>query len=253
MKPSPGPGAALDPRAIRAVAFDLDGTLVDSLPDLADAAAAMLARLGRPPVDEARVRGFVGDGVSRLVERLLAGSREGVADSAEAARGIQLFTEHYAAHLSRRSRPYPGVADGLRRLAAAGFGLACVTNKPERFAAALLSSLDLHHHLAVLVGGDTLAARKPRPEPLLHTAARLEVQPGALLMVGDSEVDVRCARAAGCPVACVPYGYRPSGPADALGADAIVPSIDALALALLEGGAAFPPAATLAPAAITVP
>lgn len=234
-------GAGFDPCAIRAVAFDLDGTLVDSLPDLADAAAAMLARLGLPPVTEARVRAFVGDGVARLVERLLAGSREGVADPADAARGIELFTEHYAAHVCRRSRPYPGVAAGLRRLADGGFGLACVTNKPERFAAALLTALDLRHHIPVLVGGDTLAVRKPQAEPLLHAAARLGVAPGSLLMVGDSDVDVRCARAAGCPVVCVPYGYRAPGPEADLGADAIVSSIDALAATLLEVGAAPTP------------
>lgn len=245
MSAATGHRAGFDPCAIRAVAFDLDGTLVDSLPDLADAAAAMLARLGRPPVSEAYVRDFVGDGVARLVERLLTGSREGVADPAEAARGIELFNEHYAAHVCRRSRPFPGAAAGLRRLADAGFGLACVTNKPEHFAAALLSALRLRPYIAVLVGGDTLAVRKPRPEPLLHAAGRLGVAPGALLMVGDSDVDVRCARAAGCPVACVPYGYRPPGPASTLGADAIVRDVEALAGALLAGGESMPVAVSV--------
>jgi phosphoglycolate phosphatase len=225
---------ALDAAAVRAVAFDLDGTLVDSLPDIADAAEAMLAELGRPPAGEARVRAFVGDGVARLVERLLAGSRDGVAEPAEAARALEIFTARYAAGVCRRSRPFPGVVEGVRRLAAAGFGLACVTNKPERFAVPLLASFGLDVHMDVLVGGDTLAVRKPRPEPLLHAAARLGVATSALLMVGDSAVDVHCARAAGCPVVCVPYGYSPDAPVAALGADAIVAGIDELAAALFR-------------------
>ena len=225
---------ALDLSSIQALAFDLDGTLVDSLPDLADAAEAMLAGLGRPPAGEQRVRAFVGDGVARLVERLLAGSRDGVADPAEAGHGLDLFTRHYASGLCRRSRPFPGVTEGVAQLAGAGFGLACVTNKPERFAVPLLAAFGLDRHIAVLVGGDTLAARKPQPEPLLHAAACLGVAPAALLMVGDSAVDVHCARAAGCPVACVPYGYSPEGPVAALGADAIVERIDTLAAALRQ-------------------
>ncbi len=217
---------------VEAVAFDLDGTLVDSLPDIADAAEAMLADLGRPGAGEASVRAFVGDGVARLVERLLAGSRDGVADPAESSRALEIFTRHYAANVCRRSRPFPGVVEGLERLAAAGFGLACVTNKPERFARPLLAAFGLDRRMGVLVGGDTLAARKPEPGPLLHAAAVLGVAPASLLMVGDSAVDVNCARAAGCPVVCVPYGYSPDAPVAALGADAIVAGIDELASAL---------------------
>jgi phosphoglycolate phosphatase len=218
--------------AVEAVAFDLDGTLVDSLPDIADAAEAMLAALGRPVAGEARVRAFVGDGVARLVERLLAGSRDGVADPAESLRALEIFTGHYAAHVCRRSRPFPGVVEGLERLAGAGFGLACVTNKPERFALPLLAAFGLERHIRVLVGGDTLAARKPAAAPLLHAAARLGTAPSSLLMVGDSAVDVQCARAAGCPVVCVPYGYSPDALVASLGADAIVAGIDELASAL---------------------
>lgn len=219
---------------VRALAFDLDGTLLDTLPDLADAAQVMLAALGRPPVAEATVRSFVGDGVARLVERLLAGSRDGVADPGEAARGVAAFSGHYAANLCRRSRPFPGVLEGVSRLSGAGFSLACVTNKPERFARALLAAFGLDRHMPVVVGGDTLAARKPDPEPLLHAGGRFGVPAAALLMVGDSAVDVRCARAAGCPVVCVPYGYSPAAEVATLGADAIVESIDQLASVLLE-------------------
>lgn len=229
------------PGRVRALAFDLDGTLLDTLPDLADAAQAMLAALGRPPAAETTVRSFVGDGVARLVERLLAGSRDGLADPGEAARGVAAFGAHYAANLCRRSRPFPGVMEGVRRLSAAGFALACVTNKPERFARPLLEAFGLDRHMPLVVGGDTLAARKPDPEPLLHAQRRLGLPATALLMVGDSVVDVRCARAAGCPVVCVPYGYSPAAEVAGLGADAIVESIDQLASVLLEHSSAIPP------------
>ena len=193
---------------IEAVLFDLDGTLVDSVPDLALAVDAMLADLGRPPAGEARVRRWVGNGAERLVKRALTGAMDGEPPADELQRALPLFFEHYQRHLDRHSRLYPGVEECLRALQAHGLALGLVTNKPERFVAPLLDSLGIADCFAVTVGGDTLAEKKPHPAPLLHAARQLGVTPEATVMVGDSRNDVLAARRAGMAVVCVPYGYN---------------------------------------------
>jgi phosphoglycolate phosphatase len=219
------------PIEVAAVAFDLDGTLVDTLPDLYEAGSRTLRDLGRTPVDIEQVRAYVGDGVDRLVKRLLTGTAQGEPEAKLFGSARERFLEHYQALFMRLSNPYPGVADALQRMRAQGLQLACVTNKPERFTVPLLESVGLLRCLDVVVSGDTLPRKKPDPLPLLHVAAQFAIAPRLLLMIGDSNNDCAAARAAGCPVFCVPYGYRAGMEVRALDCDAIVPAVpDSLAL-----------------------
>jgi phosphoglycolate phosphatase len=210
---------------LRAVIFDLDGTLVDSAPDLAFAANRMLAALGMSGRDPALLATFIGKGIPRLVERALAGSLEGMADPVLMARALPLYEGFYGEESGRRTTVYPGVAEGLELLAREGLPLACVTNKAERFTHALLAGMGLAHFFAVVVGGDTLPKKKPDPLPFRHVCEKLGVAADEALVVGDSRNDVAGARAAGCPVICVPYGYNEGEAVEALDADAIVASV----------------------------
>ncbi len=210
---------------VRAVMFDLDGTLLDSAPDLACAANRMLAALGLPGRDPELLATFIGKGITRLVERTLAGSLEGAADAPLVARALPLYERFYEEESGRNTSVFPGVTEGLEMLAREGVPLACITNKSERFTHALLDQTGLAHFFRTVVGGDTLPRRKPDPLPFLHACERLGVAAREALMVGDSQNDVAGARAAGCPVVCVPYGYREGMPVDALGSDAIVASV----------------------------
>jgi phosphoglycolate phosphatase len=214
---------------VRAVAFDLDGTLVDSAPDIAAAANATLAFLGMQPVPEARVALAIGDGVDAMIERTITASI-GAAPSPEAlSAGIARFREEYARRPYVSSRVYPGVAEGLDALAARRLPLACVTNKASRFTAEVLERSGLAPRLAFACCADAPERRKPRPDLLLEACTRLSIAPRELLFVGDSQIDVAAARAAGCPVVAVDYGYRQGKPVLALGADAIIASIAELA------------------------
>jgi phosphoglycolate phosphatase len=213
------------PIEIRAVAFDLDGTLVETLPDLHESANRMLAQLGRPPVAESVVRAYIGDGVDRLVKRLLTGTTGGEPDAASFENAARDFRSHYAAVLTRASHPFAGAISTLEILRGRGFKLACVTNKPARFTEPLLQGLALTGYLDLVLSGDSLARKKPDPLPLTHVAGAFGVEPAQLLMVGDSPVDTEAARAAGCPVFCVPYGYRGTLTVQELDCDAIVPTL----------------------------
>ncbi len=212
---------------IRAVLFDLDGTILDTAADLAAAANAMLAEIGRASLPEARIRDYIGKGVQNLVTRSLEAT--GGADPAQAERALAVFERHYLAGIADRTRPYPGVVEGMEALARAGIAMGCVTNKAARFTEPLLERTDLMRFMGVVVSGDTVSRKKPHPEPMLHAVARLGVQPGEALMVGDSRNDVDSARAAGCPVVVVPYGYREGLPIEALGADAVFATVEAAA------------------------
>ena len=208
--------------SVDAAAIDLDGTLLDTLPDIAEAARRMLRELGRPPAEDDAVRACIGDGIPRLVKRLLTGQRDGEPESAAFARALALFERHYCDTFLQRPVPFPGVVDGLAQLCAAGLKLACVTNKSQAFALPLLAAAGIAHRFDLVVGGDSLPARKPDPLPLRHVAGRFGLDPGRLLVIGDSDNDTRAARAAGCPVLCVPYGYRGAGEVRDLDCDAIV-------------------------------
>ncbi len=213
---------------IDAVVLDLDGTLVDSVPDLALAVDAMMADLGMPARGQQRVRDWVGNGVSRLVKRALTLSMEEEPSTDLMARALPLFEHHYAANLCVRSQLYPGVREGLEQLRAEGYRLACATNKATAFAVPLLEQLQLAEFFLVTLGGDATQRRKPAPDALLLVAKRLQVAPARMLMVGDSVNDVGAARQAGCPVVCVPYGYNHGQDIADASPDAVVPSIAAI-------------------------
>ena len=190
------------------ILIDLDGTLVDSEPDLAYCVDAMLARLGRPPQGEAKVRNWVGNGVERLVRRALIGQLEGEPKEADFQLAYPIFLELYRDNTSQRSQLFPGVRDGLDWLQAAGYRLGCVTNKAAQFTEPLLRDLGVRDDFEIVISGDTLPRSKPDPLPLLHAAAHFGAEPAAALMIGDSISDVKAARAAGFTIFCMSYGYN---------------------------------------------
>ncbi len=192
---------------VKGVALDLDGTLLDTLPDIAEAADRMLADLGRAPAGPEIVRRYVGNGIPRLAKRLLTGQMRGEPPADALERALDLFERHYRATLTRHTRPFPGVEEGLRRFARQGLKLACVTNKAESFTLPLLEATGLRGFFDLVLGGDSLPSRKPDPLPLLHCAQQFGARPDELLVIGDSANDAQAARAAGCPAFCVPYGY----------------------------------------------
>ena len=193
---------------LRAVAFDLDGTLVDSAPDLAASANAMLEALGHARLPEARVAALIGNGIDRLVEGVLVASTGRPADARPLAAAMALFHRCYAERLFDRSRVYPGVVDGLEELDAIGIARCCITNKASAFTLPLLDAAGLSGRLAFALCADRLEERKPAPDMLLAACLRLGIAPEEMLYVGDSNIDIGAARAAGCPVAVVDYGYH---------------------------------------------
>jgi phosphoglycolate phosphatase len=213
------------PLAIGAVAFDLDGTLLDTAEDLASAANAMLAELGLASLPTATIRDFVGKGLVNLVRRSLAAATGAEPDPQSLDRATELCRARYREHLCVATRPFPGVREGLEALRAAGFPMAVVTNKPDEFTVPLISRSGLAGYFGLVIGGDTLPRKKPDPLPLTHTASHFGVRPEQLLMVGDSANDALAARAAGAPVFCVPYGYSEGADVRALDCDAIVMSL----------------------------
>jgi phosphoglycolate phosphatase len=208
----------------RAALFDLDGTLLDTAPDLASAANRMLADLGRPALDEASIRDYVGKGVVNLVNRCFEASGGGSEEERERAHAA--FERHYIAGIADRTTPYPGVLDGLAALERAGIPMGCVTNKAGRFTEPLLERTGLRRFFGVVVSGDTIERKKPHPDPVLYAAGKLGARPEETLVVGDSLNDVQSARAAGCTVVVVPYGYREGLALEDLGADAVVASVE---------------------------
>ena len=210
----------------RAVLFDLDGTLLDSAPDLACAVDATLLDFGHPPAGAERVADWVGNGARALVARALAHAGglpgEDAVDAALLDRAQQAFLGHYQRHLAVHSRLYPGVEDTLDKLRLCGFALAVVTNKPGRFVPPLLSHFGIGRHFGLVLGGDALPEKKPAPAPLLHCAQAFGLAPSECLMVGDSSADVSAARAAGMPVVCVSYGYNRGRDVAELGPDAVI-------------------------------
>jgi phosphoglycolate phosphatase len=217
--------AAGFPLAIKAVTIDLDGTLLDTIPDLAAACNMMLDELGRPPLELALIRTFVGKGISNLVERTLAASRGGANGAELQARALSIYERAYAEVNGRHTTVYPGVEEGLEQLTAQGFPLACVTNKSGRFTLPLLDMIGFARYFEHVVAGDTLARKKPDPAPLLHACDALKISPRDMLMIGDSINDTQAARAAGCPVFCVTYGYNEGRDVRELDADALLDSL----------------------------
>lgn len=219
---------------LQAAIIDLDGTMVDTVGDFDAALNAMLAELALPPVNRGFIERTVGKGSEHLIRSTLAHVG---ADGALYERAWTLYQQHYLAINGQHSVVYPGVPEGLRKLRAAGLKLACLTNKPTAFARPLLASKGLDRHFSVVFGGDAFERKKPDPLPLLRTCEALGSAPGRTLMVGDSSNDARAARAAGCPVVLVSYGYNHGEPAAAAGADAVIDRLDGLELASVFLGA----------------
>ncbi len=190
------------------ILIDVDGTLVDSVPDLAYCVDEMMQQLALPTRGEAMVRQWVGNGVERLVRRALIGQLEGEPDEALFTQAYPIFLELYAENTSKRSVLYPGVIEGLDYLKHNGYRLGCVTNKAAQFTLPLLEDLGIKERFEIIVCGDTLAEKKPHPMPLLHAAHFFGVDPENAMMIGDSMSDVKAARAAGFQIVCMSYGYN---------------------------------------------
>lgn len=186
------------------IIFDLDGTLVDSAPDLALGVNGMLKDFDLPQVEEADVRLWVGNGSKKLVERAL----NKVASGADLMEAHSAFMKNYKANLNGASRLYAGCEELLESIKAQGIQMALVTNKPFEFVPSLLKTLNIHDYFELLIGGDSLPENKPSPMPLLHCAEQLSVPVQDCLMVGDSKADIMSAKAAEMPVLAVLQGYN---------------------------------------------
>ena len=215
------------------ILIDVDGTLVDSVPDLAYCVDEMMKQLDMPVHGEAKVREWVGNGVERLTRRALIGQLEGEPDDALFEKAYPIFMDLYAENTSKRSSLYPGVAEGLAYLESTGIKLGCVTNKAAQFTVPLLKDLGIHDKFEIVISGDTLAKKKPDPMPLLHGAEFFKVNPENAMMLGDSVSDVKASRAAGFQIVCMSYGYNHGVDIRESSPDAVIDSMVELQ-ALLE-------------------
>lgn len=219
----------------RAVLIDLDGTLVDSAPELATAVDRVLTDAGHEPAGTERVRDWVGDGIDRLLERALTEATSQVPDAADLRQIRARFDTAYAEILGTMAPLYPGVVDGLDAMRATGLGTACITNKASVFAIGLLGAVGIADRFDVIVAGDRGRASKPAAAPLEAAARKLGVAIEDCVMVGDSAIDVAAARAAGCPAWCVRSGYNRGAPLEDSDPDRIFDRFDELAAALTAG------------------
>ncbi len=227
MFPGPAPASAMTTptHSLQAAIVDLDGTMVDTVGDFEAALGAALGALGHAPVSRAFIARTVGKGSEYLLQRSL---EESGAPAALYEQAWALYQQHYLLINGRHSAVFPGVTEGLAMLRAQGLRLACVTNKPTAFASPLLQDKGLAGYFDFVFGGDAFDRKKPDPLPLVMTCRALGAPPAATLMVGDSSNDAKAARAAGCPVVLVSYGYNHGQPASTAGADAVVDRLDAL-------------------------
>ena len=214
-------------RRFDAAIVDLDGTMVDTLGDFVVVLGRVLVEAGLPPVTRDFIERTVGKGSEHLIRSVLA---QVGADPSRFEAVWPRYQHHYLAVNGDHAPLYPGVDAGLRRLREAGLALACVTNKPLAFTRPLLDKKGIAGHFAHVFGGESFARRKPDPLPLLEACKALGSEPSRTLMIGDSANDALAARAAGCPVVLVRYGYNHGEPVDRVDADAFIDRLDQLAL-----------------------
>jgi phosphoglycolate phosphatase len=214
------------------IVFDLDGTLIDTAPDLIDTLNIVFAREGLPPVPYETARTLIGGGARAMIVRGLEAEGRTVVP-AELERLFQDFLAHYSEHIADRSRPFPGLTDALDALAVNGSRLAVCTNKLEHLSVLLLKQLGLAHRFAVICGQDTFGVQKPDPEVLRRTIAAAGGTLRNAIMIGDSLTDIRTARAADVPVIAVDFGYT-DRPVSELGPDRIISRFTDLPLAVAE-------------------
>lgn len=207
------------------VLIDVDGTLVDSVPDLAFSIDQMLIDLDMPVRGEDKVRLWVGNGLERLVKRALIDAMDGDPDETLYQRALPLFKSHYTVNNSKRSHLYEGVKQGLDYLRSRAYRMGCVTNKASEFTHPLLRDLGIADYFEVIICGDDTPEKKPHPMPLLTAAKRMQVEPQRSLMLGDSSSDVRAARAAGLQIICTSYGYNHGEDIRRYGPDAVIDSM----------------------------
>lgn len=212
---------------VKAVMFDLDGTLVHTAPEIAVAVNLMLADLNRPALPYNQIEGYIGEGAQTLIKRCLAEKpdlteqQNAESDAALFQQAEHLFFMHYANNVVE-SKPYAGVIDGLQAICNKGFRLACVTNKPEKFTLPLLQKCGLADFFEMVVSGDTLQKKKPDPIQLQHICAKFDVPVYEAMLVGDSATDIRAAQASGCFIVTVPYGYNQGKAIDTSQVDATI-------------------------------
>ncbi|MDE2148738.1 MAG: phosphoglycolate phosphatase [Gammaproteobacteria bacterium] len=222
------------------IVFDLDGTLIDTAPEIADSVNAVLRQRGLPPADESNIREWIGHGARELMRHAYAAAAELAAQAVDAdtMRGLMRdFVCAHELHCGTRSRVYPGTAATLNTLEHQGYKLAVATNKDGRFAEAVLHAHGLRRHFSPIVAGDTLQVRKPDRRVLEHCAAAHGVPLTRVLLVGDSVVDVATGRAAGIPCWVLPHGYNGGQPIASANPDRILPHIGALIDLLQPSGA----------------
>ena len=211
------------------VLIDVDGTLVDSVPDLAYCVDEMMRQLEMPRRGDQAVRKWVGNGVEKLVKRALTNAMEEEPPQALFEKALPVFSALYRENTSKRSHLYPGVEAALKFLKSTGVRMGCVTNKAEQFTVPLLKDLGIYDYFEIVVSGDTLPEKKPHPMPLLYAAEQLGVKPLQALMLGDSKSDIKAARAAGFGIFCMSYGYNHGEDVRDYQPDAVLDSMDEIA------------------------
>ncbi|WP_081977175.1 phosphoglycolate phosphatase [Methylotenera versatilis] len=218
---------------VKLVMFDLDGTLIDTAPQIAEAMNLALTDLGLNKLPISRITDYIGAGVDALIKRCLTDNLHDESDATLLEQAQAAFFVHYANNVTK-SLPYHGVISGLRAVKSKDFKMACVTNKPERFTLPLLQASGLIDFFELVVSGDSLPKKKPDPMQLQYICAKLGVLTTNALLVGDSNTDIAAARAAGCPIVTMSYGYNQGIPIEVTMVDAIIDDLSGLTKILMN-------------------